>query len=255
MKRNIIVYSIVIFLMGIATFYDLSMNTYLYYPSSYFGWFMEHIYVMFPILILPFTMVLLTKQKPNLTSYLFMIMSCAYAAQQLDHYVTQTNLSWVIMIHAVIIWIVMEIILKQINTDFQKRLMPFMLYCCFVLVLSSMIVEVIKVSWGRVRFRSMDGPARFTNWYCPQGITGNKSFPSGHTTAASITLCLLILRNSLSRKYCKTLYVIAFASPMIMAVSRMIMGAHYLSDTVMGFTIVYTVVLFTMPYFNKRFMV
>ncbi|MBS6373138.1 MAG: phosphatase PAP2 family protein [Erysipelotrichaceae bacterium] len=93
--------------------------------------------------------------------------------------------------------------------------------------------------------------AAFTPWYLPQGVNGNKSFPSGHTTAASITLCLFALPLFTKKRLSSWQTMLAVLSPIMMALSRMIMGAHYLSDTVFAILIIYTMLEGAILYMKK----
>ncbi len=122
------------------------------------------------------------------------------------------------------------------------------------------IIEGSKIIWGRVRFRDLlsDGSFdRFTPWYHPNGINGNKSFPSGHTAGAGISYIMMLLP-SLSEKY-KNKFALCFAVPFvytsIVAYTRLVMGAHYLSDVAVGGTVSFTIVVVMMAimdYKNKN---
>ncbi len=64
-----------------------------------------------------------------------------------------------------------------------------------------------------------------------------KSFPSGHSANSSILMLLTllpVLRPSLSRQR-TMLFGVGFG--WAVAVSRIVMGAHYLSDTAMGLAV------------------
>ena len=66
-----------------------------------------------------------------------------------------------------------------------------------------------------------------------------KSFPSGHTGNAAVLLLLGLLPQLDSRleKKKPLLLGIGFGWTALVAFSRIIMGAHYLTDTTIGFTI------------------
>ncbi len=144
----------------------------------------------------------------------------------------------------------------------------------FTIVLQMVLINLIKIPWGRPRMRLIETDARvsFIPWYEPgtalkdslvaAGVEAEefKSFPSGHTGHAVILMLyglLPWLRNgagrttdpgqkdrALSLTPSIRLFVwIGFGWAVLVALSRMIMGAHFLSDTVVGFAVSFLCVL------------
>lgn len=112
-------------------------------------------------------------------------------------------------------------------------------YCISVLV----VITLIKITWGRIRPRDLTTIDQFTAWYLPQGYTGNTSFPSGHTGNASVVLVATMFAPLVKNKLGKIpLYVLPAIWIAFMAVNRVIIGAHYASDTL--FAVAISVVLF-----------
>lgn len=122
----------------------------------------------------------------------------------------------------------------------------------FLVIFAEMIiVNAVKVPWGRPRYRLVANRpgAYFMQWWDFGGgplkvnllaagvpIEEFKSFPSGHTAnAAVLTLLGLIpmLKKSLKGKE-DMFFGIGFLWACVVAFSRIIMGAHYLTDTVFG---------------------
>lgn len=105
---------------------------------------------------------------------------------------------------------------------------------------SALCMEIFKLSWGRVRFRDLtDGYTEFTNLFTINGYTGNKSFPSGHTNAAtSCLLVSLICGRFINRKWVRSLItIVCFGYICLVAFSRIVVSAHYASDVLVGFVI------------------
>ncbi len=96
-------------------------------------------------------------------------------------------------------------------------------------------IQVIKYFWGRVRFRELDATfSQFTPWYLPQGISGYDSFPSGHAAMGWMLLALLILfinKQKWIKVFVSSLIVIG---GIVLASSRVVVGAHYASDILFG---------------------
>ena len=77
--------------------------------------------------------------------------------------------------------------------------------------------------------------SRFTSWLQPFG-QGGSSFPSGHTASACGIFMLLIVCD-VSARFARRrglVWAVCWAYVAGMALSRMAMGRHFLSDTVMA---------------------
>lgn len=128
-----------------------------------------------------------------------------------------------------------------------------------VVVLEILVVNVLKVVGERPRMQLLQAEA--TTTFAPWWVFGNeakdglidsgilvddfKSFPSAHTSGAA-TLMLLTalvpLRQSLARYSSLLLWVGALWGA-IVALARVIIGAHFVSDTVVGFAVTFVVML------------
>lgn len=122
-----------------------------------------------------------------------------------------------------------------------------------VIVCELLVVSLIKVCWGRPRMRLVAShpEAYFFPWWrwgtalkeplMAAGVAEDefKSFPSAHTANAA-TMLLLGLAPCLKprlQKYRKALVAFGFAWTATVALSRILLGAHYLTDTAVGFLI------------------
>jgi len=121
------------------------------------------------------------------------------------------------------------------------------------------VIEITKYLWGRVRFRDLlkaGSYDAFTAWYHPNGINGNKSFPSGHTCSAAMSYLMMLLP-FVSEKWYKNrawCFVIPFVFTTLTAYTRLVMGAHYLSDVAMGGIIGFTLVIIAIKIINQKFL-
>lgn len=122
-----------------------------------------------------------------------------------------------------------------------------------VILCELLVVNVIKVCWGRPRMRLVVNhpEAYFFPWWqwgtplkvllMATGVAADefKSFPSAHTANAATMLLLGLipyLKPQLQR-YQKALVAFGFAWTAVVALSRIMLGAHYLTDTAVGFLI------------------
>ncbi len=125
----------------------------------------------------------------------------------------------------------------------------------FLLVIFAdiLVVNFIKIPWGRARMRlvASDARAYFMPWWQPgtelrdaltaAGVPKEefKSFPSGHSANSSslMLLSLLpVLRPQWKHRQAVP-FCVGFGWALAVAVSRIVMGAHYLSDTAVGFAV------------------
>ena len=125
------------------------------------------------------------------------------------------------------------------------------LFCAIFLEL--MVVNCIKIPWGRARMRLVanDPRAYFMPWWqaggtlkatlTAAGVASEefKSFPSGHTSNAAtmLLLGLIPLLKPDLEKYKKHFLAAGFVWAAVVAFTRIVMGAHYLTDTTIGFTV------------------
>lgn len=141
----------------------------------------------------------------------------------------------------------------------------------------SLIVDLIKTPVGRIRYRAMNmypdnpdyGYAAFQKWFEAKGqwmdkdtlneLFGTtdalKSFPSGHTSGAGSLYCLAMLPAALKMKK-KWARALCWLLPLLftgaVAVSRIIVGAHFFSDVLVGGTISFLCVIFFREIFVCR---
>lgn len=103
------------------------------------------------------------------------------------------------------------------------------------------IVNVLKIFWGRLRFREMNGDySQFTKWFLPNGLQENgisgeayKSFPSGHS-ANGWAVMVGMLFMPYKKIWRNSMLVIAIIWGGCTSVSRIIMGAHFATDVLFG---------------------
>ena len=137
----------------------------------------------------------------------------------------------------------------------RKRLFYPAAYTLAAAILILVTVSALKVVWGRIRLRelvasgSLDG---FTPWYRPNFFSGSHSVPSGHTAHNTLTLMLPLWLYGKGTKYKTALYIACAAFILMMAVSRLAAGAHYLSDVLFGFVIAFVITELVKCRYGKR---
>ena len=156
--------------------------------------------------------------------------------------------------------------LRGMKDDTLRSLMKFVIAFIIMAAVANLLVHIIKEPAGRMRYRAMNsalgatmgGFGNFTEWYKMNGqpdasvlaafeelygvSDAFKSFPSGHTCAAGMTYALIMLPDILKMKN-KPLRALCWIFPVLftglVAVSRIMVGAHYFSDVLFGGTIAF----------------
>ena len=148
---------------------------------------------------------------------------------------------------------------RNFSDEQIENLFSFAVATLVFVIVSTAVLHLIKGPVGRIRFRAMNmypdspdyGFAKFARWYEINGqwiskdqmmtLFGTtdalKSFPSGHTCAAGASYFLPMLNDALHIKN-KGVRALLWICPVvitgIVAVSRIVVGAHFFSDVLVG---------------------
>lgn len=144
---------------------------------------------------------------------------------------------------------------SKIKRETLERVKDLAILGVLVSVISFGMTEAIKYTWGRVRFRDLSADySEFTRLFHINGLTGHKSFPSGHTNAGtSILLIALLVPRFSDKKWLKYLVAsLCFVYIATLAVSRIVVSAHYASDVLCGFMVGFTTICVTYSILRKK---
>lgn len=122
---------------------------------------------------------------------------------------------------------------KYLKINFTKYV-RFAVFALFVMLVSLVLIRLIKIGWGRMRYRDMLKVGDFTGftpWYIPNGYNGNTSFPSGHTASACNIFIFVVLFKG-KRRYVANGAALLFV--VLTMFSRIVVNAHFLSDVLIG---------------------
>ncbi len=147
--------------------------------------------------------------------------------------------------------------LIKIPEKIKKPLAALAIAGIAVMAVQLSLVEAMKHLWGRVRFRDLLAAGSydaFTPWYIINGINGNKSFPSGHTGGAAMSFLAMLLPyvSKKAKEHKPLCFFIPFTYTCTVAVTRLVMGAHYLSDVAMGGAVGLITVIIAMAVLDKK---
>lgn len=152
-----------------------------------------------------------------------------------------------------------------------KTVLRFLLTLVFVSFVTMVLINVIKIPWSRARMRllvSTGNDTYFMPWWqlggalrqrlVGEGISPDefRSFPSGHTACAACAM-LAILLPTLKKQWHdkeRVCLIVGALWTLLVAVSRIWMGAHYLTDVTMACLIVLgvSVLGIYLFYFNQK---
>ncbi len=122
----------------------------------------------------------------------------------------------------------------------------------FILGPGLLVNVVLKDHWGRPRPRQIEqfgGKEAFQPFYKPSFIESDdnhKSFPSGHVTMGFFFLVLaLVARREGYDTLCWGSVIFAVGLGVLLAMTRIAQGGHFLSDTILAAVLMWFVALFS----------
>ena len=139
--------------------------------------------------------------------------------------------------------------LKNKTTKQLTRYMKIAILASLTVWFALEVNLTLKDLWGRYRpYELTIGNHEFTNWLTINGVNGHKSFPSGHAMAA--TLCIVFSWFVSNNKH-KIFFIGGIVYGVVIAISRVIMGAHFLSDVTFSFFLT-VLIIFIMNGLGKK---
>jgi len=289
MKKKIIypiVYGVLVLLLILATFCDLSISKALasvpkneYFSNNFFANFFECFGEIPVFLILGASVWVvgynLAYKKENYKTIIFIItgvlsffvfclclMRCIEALGEVYDFTNDLDSSigdeiCIILFSLVCIAICILLTLNLGKEKFEKVFL-FCLTFVIIALASFLITQILKAIFSRPRFRALSeiGYRYYSPWYKPSTIDPSKfnyaniivddgfvSFPSGHTSwiTCSLTLAFLPRFINISKKAQLYFTIIPAVFTILVAFSRIIAGAHFLSDVV--FSLIFTLLL------------
>jgi membrane-associated phospholipid phosphatase len=170
---------------------------------------------------------------------------------------TAKHLAFVIPI-TIIIAAALFIGIFMLSEKTAKKLLVPCIVCGSMLALMFAGIQGCKLLWGRVRMRQLvelGDLSRFTPWYKISPFSGFRSFPSGHTAnAVSLGLLPLLYSKNIMEKspYAKKVtYIFVAVWGAFMAFTRILVGAHFLSDVLCGAAIAFVCVILGHYFMDK----
>ncbi len=250
-NRRLIVLGLVLFAAGMAAgaLWDLALDEWLHSPGSVPGILMEAFgwYPLYLPALLWLGTVLWRGANPlwmrlgaALAATAAMGVMCYMSLHYLGKRQTPNALLLVCGVWTAVFAAAFALLLlaRRRGPAFSRKLHFAVWWGTVYMVLNNIFINALKVVWNRTRFDDMLAAgdfAAFTSWLHPLG-NGGTSFPSGHTAAACSVFILVLLCDVFPgwHKRRGLVWAACWAYVGGMALSRLIMGRHFLSDTVMA---------------------
>lgn len=230
-KEKKVLLAVIVALLIVGTFLDLQISIFLYNSKSIFGRFFENhalLLVFVPVIMSSIT---IFKDKKNKIILIFPIIVSMYAAYQNVHGYIQDKL--MLVITSLLMGSMMFVLLYIFSTK-QAKSKHYETLLVFAIIV--LVIHAIKLIDGRIRFRDFQDIityTQYTPWYQFNFLQPGNSFPSGHTSTMYVIVLLLNIYNVHSKTIRYSAYILVF----LMALSRIVIGAHFLSDTMMALII------------------
>ena len=150
---------------------------------------------------------------------------------------------WMLIIPVILSLITFRLFDKVTDEQLNRYHLHFLIIGLTILF-SILIPQLLKLIWERPRPYLVFSGIDFQAWYIGLNLTFDnvtKSFPSGHSAVAASLISLNAFKMELKNRTYKLLKFILFLYILMMMISRMIRGDHYLSDVLFGAVIPYLI--------------
>jgi len=266
-KRKMLIligFILCIALMVLASSYDLSISQAVYNKNNLFSKIFETIgeLPLYALFIFSFLVFAVTFSKSAniwklILSSACIILSYVILIAFIDRMIGDFSLLYLSAFFSLILVGLGWFLLNKLSDDVIKKLYAFSIFSFSFCLITFLLNQGIKEIWGRSRFYLMaesNDYSLFTPWWQICGFTGSHSFYSGHTTSSMAILLLLPLARIFKMQHNKyiLLHYIVFAFVILVAISRVVRGAHFLSDVTFAIIINSIVYLILYNRFGKK---
>ena len=247
--------------------YDWQVTDALYNPKSFFGvWFEAASWIPIYAFVPVWGATLMLRRKNTMTQFSFgavlLIASCcAFNYLICDHLVARGFMSkinpYMCGIVGGIVSAAIFLVLRGVSRPVLRRIQAMCSFGFMYMFSYLGVIFVLKKIFGRDRYEDIiaGGEYLFAEWFKPVFFSDGSRFPSGHTGAAMGILILLLLPFLFEncKKLKAPLFVVCYGFAILTAISRLIMGRHFISDTAAAILIMTVVFIILAPKFEKTY--
>jgi membrane-associated phospholipid phosphatase len=138
---------------------------------------------------------------------------------------------------ALVLFISTLILINKKDTEFFSQYKKASLILGLLVITEVILVNVLKMVWARPRMRSISSIEQFKYWWEVNGFLNLeefKSFPSGHTANAFAMIAGVEFISEEKETLKNKWLIFAFSWGILTAFSRVVLGAHFVSDVIFG---------------------
>jgi membrane-associated phospholipid phosphatase len=265
-KNCLLIGGLLCILMVIGSFFDFQISMQLFNIDSLFGMLLAsygQLPAMLCVSVAGMLLIKISKGQKKVVvilSYLFGILFNIFAIMGITMdpmlYIPHMSIVLSVMIAMIIVGVIDFIMWKLTQNADSQQVKKVIILFLGVMFLEIIIINIIKIPWGRPRMRMITAQNQvFQPWWVigssmkdqlmSLGITAEefKSFPSGHSANAACAMMLGVLPIICQRLKGKEniLSFIGIMLTLTVAFSRIIMGAHFLTDVTVGISVTFLI--------------
>ncbi len=247
--------------------YDYIITEKLYNPQNVFALFMEvagwvPIYAFIPF----WGSAMMIRTKNSMPSFVFglalLIASCSVMNYMVFDHMLERRLikkvnPYLCGIAGGLMSALVFFFMRGLERPVVRRIQVICSFAFAYLLSYSGVIFALKKIFGRDRYDDIitGGEYVFAEWFKPVFFSSGSSFPSGHTAAAMGVMVLLLFPFVFKPFKDKKLYIFigCYTYVALMAVSRLIMGRHFLSDTAAAILVMTIVFIALTPWLEKNY--
>lgn len=247
-------YLLVVMGLVVATSCDLTLAKWCYRPDQPLAVFFERLALLPLECMIPLCFYGLYQSRKHMVNLVgYTISMVVIGLDALKYWVSWQELWWLWLMVLLLACLLLGQGLRRVPRSFWQEHEAAMRFFLTTALVSFAVVFGMKSLWGRVRFREMGHDfSLFTPWYVVRGFNGHHSFPSAHTATMSLIFCRHFVLRMKGRPVRIRQVILDCVAVMVMMATRMMMGAHFLSDVLMGFAITYTIILLVYRWMRRE---
>lgn len=276
-KGAAVVYAVGVALLVVGTFADVTVSTVLYTPGNPFGYVFQAFgelpcalvgWSAAALLMTAREQVPVTRRKRLTVAIVVAFLTGVISFFEVVYHLDGAVMKLVgLAIELAVSYGLFAWVRTHADRSDPERLVRVGMVMLLTCLVSFVVYQLVKIGWGRPRWRSIvdNDDLEFRPWYVMgkdlrdlfEDIIPHeefKSFPSGHSADAACSLALVLLPDAVPavKDKGRLIAACALAWTAIVMLSRIVAGAHFVTDVTAGFLVTYTVLFVLYHSYGRR---